>query len=111
MLAFVVALSAASVLVLRVRRRRRVDAAALAVGTVPASGAPPPLLAGAEAGAEASAEGAAERLKRFGLFWYDYLVGDDWQVALGVVLALVLTFVLAPIWPWRGSSCPWPCCC
>ena len=97
-LAFVVALSAASVLVLRVRRRRRVDAAALArgqrAGLECAAGRS---LAGVGAGAQPKPQPSA--LKRFGLFWYDYLVGDDWQVALGVVLALVLTFVLAPLWP------------
>lgn len=27
-------------------------------------------------------------LKSFGGFWYDFIVGDDWQVALIVVLAL-----------------------
>lgn len=31
------------------------------------------------------------RLKAFGAFWYDFIVGDDWRVALGVVLALALT--------------------
>jgi len=32
------------------------------------------------------------RLKAFGAFWYDFLVGDDWRVAAGVVLALALTY-------------------
>jgi uncharacterized membrane protein len=32
------------------------------------------------------------RLKSFGLFWYDFVIGDDWQVAAGVALALALTF-------------------
>jgi hypothetical protein len=27
-------------------------------------------------------------LKAFGGFWYDFLVGDDWKVAVAVVLAL-----------------------
>lgn len=30
-------------------------------------------------------------LKRFGLFWYDFVIGDDWQIAAGVVLLLVIT--------------------
>lgn len=30
-------------------------------------------------------------LKNFGLFWYDFVVGDDWSVAAGVVIALVIT--------------------
>ncbi len=28
-------------------------------------------------------------------FWYEFIVGDDWLVAAGVVVALVLTWVLA----------------
>jgi hypothetical protein len=27
-------------------------------------------------------------------FWYDFLVGDSWQIALGVVLVIVATRVL-----------------
>lgn len=27
----------------------------------------------------------------FGRFWYEFIVGDDWTVALGVVVALALT--------------------
>jgi uncharacterized membrane protein len=33
-----------------------------------------------------------ERLKSFGLFWYDFVIGDDWLVAAGVAVALALTF-------------------
>ena len=28
-------------------------------------------------------------------FWYDFIVGDDWTIAVGVVLALVVTALLA----------------
>ncbi len=28
-------------------------------------------------------------------FWYDFIVGDDWIIAAGVVLALVVSAVLA----------------
>lgn len=28
-------------------------------------------------------------------FWYDFIVGDDWTVAAGVVVALALTALLA----------------
>lgn len=35
-----------------------------------------------------------KRVRAFFAFWYDFVVGDDWRVALGVVLALGLTFVL-----------------
>jgi len=34
-------------------------------------------------------------LKNFLLFWYDFIVGDDWTIAAGVVLALVVSAVLA----------------
>ena len=27
-------------------------------------------------------------------FWYDFIVGDDWEVAAGVVIALVVSAVL-----------------
>jgi len=41
-------------------------------------------------------------MKRFGLFWWDFVVGDDWRVAVGIVLALGLTAALAttsaPAW-------------
>jgi hypothetical protein len=35
------------------------------------------------------------RLKAFGTFWYDFVVGDDWRVAVGVVVALALTYLLS----------------
>ena len=38
-----------------------------------------------------------KRLKAFGAFWYDFVIGDDWRVAVGVVLALALTFLLARV--------------
>jgi hypothetical protein len=34
------------------------------------------------------------RLRAFGAFWYDFVVGDDWQVAVAVVLGIALTFAL-----------------
>ena len=34
-------------------------------------------------------------LKSFGLFWYDFVIGDDPLVALGVVLGLAATATLA----------------
>jgi hypothetical protein len=34
-------------------------------------------------------------LARFGRFWYDFIVGDDWSIALGVVAAVAITAVLA----------------
>jgi hypothetical protein len=34
-------------------------------------------------------------VKAFLRFWYDFIVGDDWTIAVGVVLALAVTAVLA----------------
>jgi hypothetical protein len=31
-------------------------------------------------------------LKSFGQFWYDFIIGDDWKIAVAVVLALVVLF-------------------
>jgi len=32
------------------------------------------------------------RLRAFGAFWYDFLVGDDWRIAIVVAVALAVTF-------------------
>ena len=44
----------------------------------------------------------ATKLRAFGAFWWDFVVGDDWRIAAGVVLALAGTAVLAdegvPAW-------------
>jgi hypothetical protein len=41
-------------------------------------------------------------VRRFGRFWWDFVVGDDWRVAAGIALALGLTALLAttsaPAW-------------
>jgi hypothetical protein len=34
-------------------------------------------------------------LKSFGAFWYDFVIGDDWQVAAIVLASLGLTALLA----------------
>ena len=34
-------------------------------------------------------------LKHFLLFWYDFIVGEDWMLAAGVVMALLLSAALA----------------
>jgi hypothetical protein len=31
-------------------------------------------------------------LRAFGEFWYDFIVGDDWRVAVAVVVALAITY-------------------
>ena len=37
----------------------------------------------------------AGRLRAFLAFWYDFVVGDDWRVAVVVVVALAATFGLS----------------
>lgn len=41
-------------------------------------------------------------LRSFALFWWDFVVGDDWRIAAGVVLALAGTAAVAntnvPAW-------------
>lgn len=34
------------------------------------------------------------RLKSIGAFWYDFVIGDDWQVAAIVVAVLAVTALL-----------------
>ena len=34
------------------------------------------------------------RLRAFGRFWYDFVVGDDWRIALGVALTLVVVWIV-----------------
>jgi hypothetical protein len=42
------------------------------------------------------------RIVAFLRFWYDFIVGDDWRVAAGVVAGLAVTAALAgrgvPVW-------------
>jgi hypothetical protein len=43
------------------------------------------------------------RLRAFAAFCYDFVVGDDWQVAIGVAVSLAVTYLLtrvtsAPVW-------------
>jgi hypothetical protein len=34
-------------------------------------------------------------LRTFGHFWYDFVVGDDWRVAAGVVVTVAVVFFAA----------------
>ncbi len=34
-------------------------------------------------------------LRRFGRFWYDFLVGDRWELFVGPIVVLALTWGLA----------------
>jgi hypothetical protein len=36
-------------------------------------------------------------LRAFGKFCYDFVIGDDWRVAVGVVAALALTHTVASL--------------
>jgi hypothetical protein len=45
----------------------------------------------------------AAKLKAFAAFWYDFLIGDDWRVAVGVVLALAVTAAVSR----ANVSCWW----
>ncbi len=42
------------------------------------------------------------RLRAFGAFIYDFVIGDDWLVAAGVVVGLALTYALS-----RGGVTAW----
>jgi hypothetical protein len=46
--------------------------------------------------------GLMQRLRAFAAFWYDFVVGDDWLIAVGVVISLALTYALSraavPAW-------------
>jgi hypothetical protein len=41
-------------------------------------------------------------LRAFGAFWWDFIVGDDWRLAAGVVAAIAVTGTLA-----RGHRTVW----
>jgi hypothetical protein len=34
-------------------------------------------------------------LAQFGRFWYDFIIGDDWRIAVGVVVTVAALFVAA----------------
>ena len=34
-------------------------------------------------------------LRTFGRFWYDFVIGDDWRIAVGVVAAVAVTALAA----------------
>jgi hypothetical protein len=42
-------------------------------------------------------------LAQFGKFWYDFLVGDDWRLAVGVAATISAVFVVAH----RGVNAWW----
>jgi hypothetical protein len=34
-------------------------------------------------------------LATFGRFWYDFIIGDDWRLALGVVASITAVYIAA----------------
>ena len=42
-------------------------------------------------------------LAQFGKFWYDFLIGDDWRLAVGVVITISGVFFVAH----HGSNAWW----
>jgi hypothetical protein len=48
-----------------------------------------------------TARRARAALWRFGRFWYDFVVGDDWRLAVGALVAIGLTWLVGrhvPSW-------------
>lgn len=41
----------------------------------------------------------ASRLLSIGAFWYDFIIGDDWQIAAGIAVGLLVTFAVSLISP------------
>ena len=43
------------------------------------------------------------KLAQFGKFWYDFIIGDDWRIAVGVVVTVAVVFIAAHLgfnWWW-----------
>ena len=34
-------------------------------------------------------------IRQFAMFWYDFIIGDDWRIAVGVVVTITGVFALA----------------
>ena len=43
-----------------------------------------------------------KKIRAFGAFWYDFIVGDDWTAAAGILIALSLSVALV-----RAGFNPW----
>lgn len=44
-----------------------------------------------------------KHIRTFGKFWYDFVVGDDWRVAIGVTTTIALLHLVVregPNWWW-----------
>jgi len=38
-------------------------------------------------------------LRAFGQFWYDFIIGDDWKIAVAVVTGLIVVWMLVEFSP------------
>jgi hypothetical protein len=43
-------------------------------------------------------------VKSFGEFWYDFVIGDDWKIAAGVVLALAVLLAALKLHPFGDTG-------
>ncbi len=55
-------------------------------------------MAPAQRAGRARERGRVNRIKQFGHFWYDFVVGDDWRIAVSVVLLLAVTALITRRW-------------
>jgi hypothetical protein len=49
-----------------------------------------------------------KHLRTFGRFWYDFIIGDDWRVAVGVTAAIAVAYLVAQDganWWWLLPVC------
>jgi hypothetical protein len=42
-------------------------------------------------------------LRGFLRFWYDLVVGDDWRIAVMVVIALAVTYMMLGVFTWPAA--------
>ncbi len=42
-------------------------------------------------------------VRNFGKFWYDFIVGDDWTIAAGIVVIMTAAYLLH----WAGIGVWW----
>jgi uncharacterized membrane protein len=93
------------VAVLRRKRDRGTETATAAAQTPAPAATPEPESSAAPSGAALvkTRPTVQARVKSFGLFWYDFIFGDDWQVALLIAIAIALTAIVAI----GGASIAW----
>jgi len=50
------------------------------------------------------------KARAFLAFWYDFIVATNWRIAVGVIVALVLTYAISAMSIARGGSFRWRSC-